>query len=50
MPVQVELGEAFSVGLRPTDAWQTLVVPTGVTQLNVDVDWYVDAREVTPGG
>ena len=43
MPVEVTLGGAAAV-LTPTSAWQEM--PTGASQLAVDPDYYVEARQV----
>jgi hypothetical protein len=47
MPVRVQLSGLGTRTLRPTEAWQTLALPsTQPAGVEVDESWYVTARDV----
>jgi len=45
MPVHISLG-ATAARLIPTQAWQTIPVPSGTAAIEVDHDYYVISRRV----
>ncbi len=49
MPIRISLGGGTEVRLVPSQTWQSMGIPAGVTALKVDHGYYVATRRLEDG-